>query len=42
METDDNAYFFAMNIDILKGEDGPKRMVVTRAILKSLGTLPGS
>jgi beta-lactamase class D len=40
VETDDDTYFFALNLDINKDEDAPKRMVVGRACLASLGILP--
>jgi beta-lactamase class D len=40
VETDDDTYFFALNLDIYKDEDAPKRMVIGRACLGSLGALP--
>jgi beta-lactamase class D OXA-48 len=39
VETDDDTYFFALNLDITKNEDAPKRMIVARACLASLGIL---
>jgi beta-lactamase class D len=42
VETDDDTYFFALNLDINKDEDAPKRMVVGRACLASLGILPSA
>jgi beta-lactamase class D len=40
VETDDDTYFFALNLNITKSEDAPKRMTITRACLASLGILP--
>jgi beta-lactamase class D len=39
VETDDDTYFFALNLDINKDEDAPKRMVIGRQCLGSLGIL---
>jgi len=36
----DDTYFFALNLDITKNEDAPKRMIVARQCLASLGILP--
>jgi beta-lactamase class D len=40
VETDDDTHFFALNLDINQSEDGPKRMIIVRACLASLGVLP--
>jgi beta-lactamase class D len=40
VETDDNTYFFAMNIDMSKKEDPPARMAVTKEVLKQVGAIP--
>jgi len=42
VETDDDTYFFALNLDITKDEDAPKRMVIGRQCLASLGILPAA
>jgi beta-lactamase class D len=42
VETDDDVYFFALNLDITKDEDAPKRMTVARQCLASLGILPAA
>lgn len=42
VETDDDTYFFALNLDINKDEDAPKRMVVGRTCLASLGIVPSA
>jgi beta-lactamase class D OXA-48 len=42
VETDDDTYFFALNLDMNKDVDAPKRMVVGRACLGSLGILPSA
>jgi beta-lactamase class D OXA-48 len=40
VETDDDTYFFALNLDVTKNEDAPKRMTIARACLASLDILP--
>jgi beta-lactamase class D len=42
VETDNDTYFFALNLDITKDEDAPKRMIVARQCLASLGILPAA
>ena len=42
VETDNDTYFFALNLDITKDEDAPKRMIVARQCLASLGALPAT
>ena len=42
VETDNDTYFFALNLDITKDEDAPKRMIVARQCLTSLGALPAT
>jgi beta-lactamase class D len=42
VETDDDTYFFALNLDIARDEDAPKRMIVARQCLASLGILPAA
>ncbi len=39
VETGDNVYFFATNIDINKPEDGPARIELTRRCLQDIGVL---
>ncbi|WP_435387559.1 class D beta-lactamase [Laspinema olomoucense] len=39
VETGDNVYFFATNIDINKPEDGPARLELTRRCLQDIGVL---
>ncbi len=36
VERDDNVYFFATELDITKNEDAPKRLEITKKVLKSL------
>jgi beta-lactamase class D len=42
VETDDDVYFFALNLDITQDEDAPKRIIVARQCLASLGVLPSA
>jgi beta-lactamase class D len=42
VETDNDTYFFALNFDIARDEDAPKRMIVARQCLASLGILPAA
>ncbi len=39
VETGDNAYFFATNIDVNQPEDGPARIELTRRCLQDIGVL---
>ncbi|MCT7990116.1 class D beta-lactamase [Laspinema olomoucense] len=39
VETKNNAYFFATNIDVNKAEDGPARIELTRRCLRDIGVL---
>ncbi|HZC35068.1 MAG TPA: class D beta-lactamase [Chthoniobacterales bacterium] len=39
IETDNDVHFFALNLDITKEEDAPKRMIIARQCLASLGAL---
>jgi beta-lactamase class D len=39
VETGNNAYFFATNIDVNKPEDGPARIELTRRCLQDIGVL---
>lgn len=39
VEKADNAYFFALEIDMNKSEDAPKRKEITRKILKNLNII---
>ncbi|MCT7995664.1 class D beta-lactamase [Laspinema olomoucense] len=39
VETPNNAYFFATNIDVNKAEDGPARIELTRRCLRDIGVL---
>ncbi len=42
VETDNDTYFFALNLDVAKDQDAPKRMIVARQCLTSLGILPAA
>jgi beta-lactamase class D len=42
VETDNDTYFFALNLDVAKDQDAPKRMIVARQCLASLGILPAA
>lgn len=39
LETGDNVYFFATNLDLKTAKDGPTRMTLTRLCLRDLGLL---
>jgi len=42
VERPDGAVFFALNIDLIKDEDSPKRVGIPRSILRSIQALPSN